>query len=170
MLTFFKKIVLILLLAATPFICEAQQIKLVHAKSGREISLVPGTRVVYVSEASRSAKVGILKEIYQDSITVDDKILYLKDIRKIGRRKKGSGFGSFILAALGGATIGTVLAPDPDPCPRCQTVSSPGDDGRIYDVVEVGIGAALIGLAVSIGARNSARDVKSGTWQLEIVD
>ena len=165
-----KRAVLLLFVVSVPFICKAQsRVKLTNLDSGKEIVFTTGSRIVYSTEEFGSKNVGEITEIYQDSLKVDNKTVQIKDIQTIGRRRRGSVFGSLILSILGGATIGTVLAPDPDPCPSCQKVSNE-NDGRVYDVITVGIGATLGTLGIIIGVRNSAKRIEEGAWQLDVLD
>ncbi|MGB3779666.1 MAG: hypothetical protein WA960_14995 [Tunicatimonas sp.] len=129
-----------------------------------------GTRVVYALTDQSGLVTGELQEISKDSLIIDSKSISLVDLERFGRRKKGSGFWTFISSFVGGAMIGTVLAPEPDPCPSCQAVIVEDSGGTIGDVLLIAGGASLTAVGINTGIKNSPKDLSSGKWVLEIVN
>jgi hypothetical protein len=88
---------------------EAQKkIRLTNKESNQEIFLKEGDRVKYLLNDQDGKVVGILKKVDSNQLVVDETIISLGDIKAIGRKKKGSGAGTFISAFIGGYF----------PCPR----------------------------------------------------
>jgi len=155
---------MIILILFTP--SEAQKkIKLTNKESNQEIFLKEGARVSYILNNQDGRVVGILKKVDLNQLVVDDETISIEDIKAIGRKKKGSGAGTFIFGFLGGALIVISLAPGPD-CPNCQTDTSAKTSGIVTGVLA---GVSLGAVALHIGAKNSLKDV-SKKWKLEIVD
>jgi hypothetical protein len=147
---------------------EAQRIKLTNTKSKKEVILVKGMRVVYVLK-TKSATVGTLTEITTTGMSIDGTPIAYEDLKSLGKRKKGTGFGTFALSFFGGAIIGSVIfADNSDPCPQCQTVSVEDEGGTAGNILAVVGGVTLIALAVNTGVKNSPRDLS--IWKLEVVD
>jgi hypothetical protein len=147
---------------------QAQRIKLTNSKNQKEVILSEGMRVVYLLQSKKSG-IGTLTEITAAGITVEGTTIPYEDLKRLGRRKKGSGFGSFVMSAFGGALIGSVIfAGNSDPCPQCQTVSVEDEGGTLGNVVAVMGGVTLIALAINSGTKNSARDL--AVWKLEVLE
>lgn len=149
--------------------CDAQKrIKLTNVNSKNEFYLAEGRRVVCVLK-NGTAIVGTLSKISDEQIIVENQTINIADLTGIGKKNRGSGFGCFVLASLGGAMIGGSLAStSSDPCPSCQNVSSSGsgDSGKAVGVI---VGLTLGGLAIFKAVRNSPKDVTT-KWRLEIVN
>lgn len=149
----------------------AQQIKLTNNKTKKELLIKKGMRVSYVLKKHKTkAVIGILNEVTSTSITVDTTTVAIEDLARFGRRKKGVGFGTFALAAVGGGMIGSVVfAGNSDPCPQCQTVSVEDDGfGALSNIIAVAGGVTLIGLAINTGVKNSPRNLT--VWDLEVIN
>lgn len=145
-------------------------LKLSNSKSGKEIILEEGARVVYVLKTARGTNTGIIKSIGEKEVMIGATAIPLDDFSLLGSRKKGSGAGAVVLAALGGSMIGTALRPDPDPCLNCTRVHVEDEGGTAGEVLFVAGGVALIGLALNLSIKNSARRIGEGAWQLEVVN
>jgi hypothetical protein len=145
---------------------QAQYIKLTNRNTKKEVAIKKGMRVSYVLKNKGRAVTGILNEITSTSITVDATTVSLEELSGFGRRKKGSGFGSFVMAFFGGAMIGSVIfADNSDPCPQCQTVSV--EDNTAGKILTIAGGVTLIGLAFNTGIKNSPRNLE--VWDLEVI-
>lgn len=147
---------------------QGQRITLTNSKNQKELILTEGMRVVYMLHSKKTG-IGTLSEITSAGITVSDSTIPYEDLKKLGRRKRGSGFGTFVMSAFGGSLIGSVIfAGNSDPCPQCQTVSVEDEGGTLGNVVAVAGGATLIALAINSGIKNSARDLT--VWKLEVIE
>jgi len=148
---------------------QAQHIKLTNHNTKKEVLIKKGMRVSYVLKNKTSAVTGILNEISDVSITVDATTVSIEDLTRFGRRKKGTGFGTFALAFVGGAMIGSVVfAGNSDPCPQCQTVSVEDEGGTLGNVIAVAGGVTLIGLGINTGVKNTPRNLT--VWDLEVIN
>jgi hypothetical protein len=164
---------LILFLATTVLtpntLCAQKKLKLVNLKTKKEILITTGTRVGYVLKEQPKLATGVLTAIETDAIDIEGKRINLADLNSIGKKRKGSGFGIFTMAVLGGSLIGAGVAPDPTPsCSGC-TVIEEDNGGTEGDVILVVAGSTLIGLAINSGIKNAPKDVVN-TWKLEVVD
>lgn len=148
--------------------CDAQQkIRLTNVTSKKELYLTEGKRVICVLKNGDKI-VGTLSKVGEDQITVENQAINLTDITSIGKKNKGSGFGVFVLAGIGGTLIGSSLRPSYDPCPTCQTTPD-SDDGSSGKVIGLVGGTTLVGLAIMKAVRNSPKDITT-KWHLDIVD
>jgi hypothetical protein len=168
-----RNLCLVVLFLATTFLapynlCAQKKLKLVNLKTKKEIMITTGTRVGYVLKEYPKLATGILTAIEANAIDIEGKRINLIDLKSIGKKKKGSGFGSFAMAVIAGSLIGSVLAPDPEPCSNCIVIEE-NNGGTEGDVILVVAGSALIGLAINSGIKNTPKDVVK-TWKLEIVD
>lgn len=160
----------LLFLSLYPGFASAQkQIKLSSTKSNKVIKLSEGSRVIYTLHTAPKPVVGILNNVQEDSITISNRTIALADLSAIGKRKKGTVVWSTLMAAFGGAMVGSALAPDPDPCPSCQTVIVEDKGGTEGDIILVAGGFTLIGLAINKAVNNSARNIANGKWTLEVI-
>lgn len=149
---------------------NAQTIKLTNSKNGNELLLEKGTRISYRLTGNYKLYKGDLQEITQDSIKVEDEWVAINNINMIGKKKKGSGFWTFISAAFGGAMIGTALAPEPDVCPSCTTVIVEDNGGTAGDVIMVAAGVGLGAVAINTAVKNSPKTIAEDMWHLEVVE
>lgn len=167
-----KHMLCMLFFLAVPVLCFAQKkIKLTNTKTNKELVLEEGSRVVYTLKNKRGGKIGILNRIQEDSITVGDRTVGLQELSGLGKKKKGSGLGIILMAGFGGSMVGTALAPDPDPCPKCHNVSTTETEGAVVgQALFIGGGLALVGLAMRSATKNSAVNLADGRWKLEITE
>lgn len=158
------------LLVLSTVVTHAQSIKLSHTKRAKEIVLTKGMRVVYTPKVGVT-RTGKLNEITSTYMVVDDVSIAYEDLKKMGRRKSGSGFGSFVMACLGGGLVGSVIFADnsSDPCPQCQTVYVENEGaGTAGNILAVTGGIGLMALSINSSIKNSARDL--AVWKLEVID
>ena len=145
----------------------------VQVKSGKEFILPEGTRVAYLLDSGFVSGVGILQKVYDDSLVVDETTISIEDLKLFGRKKRGSGFGSFLLGALGGSMIGTAFASGSEPdftCTNCTiTTVENKTDPSVY-VVLVGGGLAVAAVGLHVALVNAPKNIRDGKWRLEVVD
>ena len=168
---FLTKSLLIFIIFFIPVITSAQKkIKLTKTSTGKEVVIREGKRVVYFLEGQDKGSTGILNKIEDDSLLIDDKMIRLHDLTAFGKRKKGTGTWTFLMGAFGGACIGMGLAPASDPCPSCNQVNVDDSSETIERVAVIGVGAAFVTLAALKATNNSARDLKSDKWIIEVIE
>ena len=160
-----------ILLAAFVIICSTaysqRALQLTNLSSGKKLFIKEGQRIVYVLKGSTSRSKGILEKVNESSVTIAGYDFKLEELKSIGRKRKGSGFWSTSSAILGvGMIIGSIQSANSDPCPDCTDAGSSGEG---WTAVEIGLGAALIGISINTTVRNSPHDVVE-KWKLEIVD
>ena len=127
-------------------------------------------RVSYILKDKAKAKIGMLDKIDSETITVNDKMIEIAALNAIGRKKKGSVFGIFILGALGGTMFVSAYFPEEDPCPSCQTVSVEGEGlGAVGKALFVIGGATLMVFSFKTAINNHPRDIQT-KWKLDIVE
>ncbi|MBL7840594.1 MAG: hypothetical protein JNJ75_10670 [Cyclobacteriaceae bacterium] len=163
------RVVLLVLLAILCSDIYAQRVlQLTKVSNGKKIILKEGYRVVYILQGNTSRNKGVIDKINESSVTIGGYDFLLSEFKAIGRKRKGSGFWSASSATLGTMFIvGAIQASQAeDPCPDC---SDEGSTGEGWTAVEIGIGAALVGLSINTTTRNSPRDVVK-KWKLEIID
>jgi len=145
-------------------------VQLTNQTSGAKQLIKEGHRIQFTLKSDMPPyprHVGELNAITDSTITVDEQVVSLTELKTIGRKRKGSGFWSVASTVVGtGLIIGSIANSSYDPCPDCE-----GDDGSNagMTIVEVGLGAAFIGLGINTIVRNSPRDLAE-KWKLEIVD
>ena len=164
--SFMKKLFILALffVFVSPLISDAQKsLKLTKVKSGKEFILPEGTRVAYVLDSGFISGVGILQKVYNDSLVVDETTISMEDLKLFGRKKRGSGFGSFLLGALGGSMVGTAFSPASEPdftCTNCSvTVVENKTDPSVY-VVLVGGGLAIAAVGLHVALVNSPKNIR----------
>lgn len=163
------KYILFCFLLSAGLVTHAQSIRLTNTKSDKVLTLSPGARVVYTLKGSTEAHVGILSRVNSDRMIVDNAEVLYNNLTRLGKKKKGSGFGIFAMSFVGGSFIGSVLfAGNDDPCPQCQTVSVEDEGGTAGDILVVTAGVSLIALAANSATKNSPR--KLTAWKLEVID
>jgi len=149
---------------------NAQTIKLTNSKNDNQLILEKGTRISYGLKDNHKLFKGELQEITQDSVKVNDEWVAMHNIYSIGKKKKGSGFWTFISAAFGGAMIGTALAPEPDICPSCTTVIVEDNGGTAGDIIMVAAGVGLGAIAINTAIKNTPKTIAEDQWNLEVVE
>ncbi|MDX1628503.1 MAG: DUF6232 family protein [Fulvivirga sp.] len=166
----YKTKILFLVIATIiiPLASFGQAIKLTNQEKSKSMIFSTGDRVS--GTTSDDDFIGQIVSISTDSIQIDDRKFAINELTSFGQKKKGSGIGSFLLAALGGAFIGSALAPEKDPCPSCQTVSTEDNGGSAGDAILIVGGAVLAGLAIHTASKNSPKDLKEGTWSIEVIE
>jgi len=160
----------LLVLLCKPSAYSQKAIQLTNQTSGKKLLIKEGQRIQFTLKADTvpsSRHVGVLNSVTESTITVDQQVVSLEQLKSIGRKRKGSGFWSVASTVVGtGLIIGSIANSSYDPCPDCE-----GDDDSNagMTVVEVGLGAAFIGLGINTIVRNSPRDLVE-KWKLEIID
>lgn len=167
---YLKSVCLILFMILPLLGFTQKKIKLTNTKSKKEVFLTEGKRVVYVLKDKPGSKTGILNKITADSIVVDERLLGLEELKSIGKKSKGSGFLTFLMAGFGGAMIGAALAPEPDPCQNCQTVSVEDNGGSAFKAIYAIVGLAVVIIAINSATKNSPRNISNEKWSLEVVE
>ncbi|MDN5217232.1 hypothetical protein QQ020_34485 [Fulvivirgaceae bacterium BMA12] len=160
-----------LLLILTTVAGQAQKkIRLTNQETGKEFFLTEGMRISYLLKDKSKSRIGILDKIDSDTITVNNELVAIVTLKSIGQKKKGSGFGSFILGGFGSAIFFSAFTREEDPCPNCQTVSVEGEGlsamGKALAVVG---GATMMVLSAKSAVKNSLRDIQT-KWELDIVE
>lgn len=142
-------------------------IELTNKQSNKKRIILTNQRVVYfLKEEVTKANVGIITSITNEGFTVGDKSVAFEDLKPIGRRRKGSGFITFMASAIGVSFLVNAIVKDEDPCPDCI---DEGTTGEGYTVVEAGLGVVFVGLAVLNASHNSALKLDT-KWNLVVID
>ncbi|MBK0402120.1 hypothetical protein I5M27_03935 [Adhaeribacter sp. BT258] len=153
-------------------------IQLTNKTTGKKLKpITTGARVAYflkpVNGKSQSKAItGILSEISTETLTVNGVTFNVNDLYSFGTKKKGSGFGSFLLSGFGTAlVVGAISNQTQDPAPpcrNCHVVTTGEDKAMAGTVVLSGIGLGMNVLSINKIIKNSPRNLKK--WDLEIID
>lgn len=151
-----------------PVFSQQKEIQLTKVTTGKMQALKKGYRVEYTLRANPKVHhVGIVESVTDSLIVVQGESIAPDQLKSLGQRRKGSGFWAFMGGFVGtGIIIGSIQSSNYDPCPSCI---DEGSSGEGWTAVEIGLGAAIIGLGISTAVRNSPRDLVS-KWKLEIID
>ena len=166
------RFLLFLVITFSSYVVKGQKLlEMTKIKSGKKIYLKEGMRVQYFLHGDEmEATTGYLNEISDSSIVVEGEVVEIKDILAINKKKRGSGFWSSFLPALGGTMIGSVIFPrDFDPCPNCQVVSSEDNGGTVGDIIAVSTGIGLVALGTHTTIKNTPNNV-THKWKLKVID
>ena len=151
-----------------------KRIKLTNTKN-KILYIEKGQRIQYLIKSSSPlfkntpSAVGEIQWITTDSMMVNSKSFPLSDLKSIGRKRKGSGFGAFITGAFGAIILANAVFPRPvDPCPSCTSSNVSSSDDAAGRVVQAVIGSGLAILSINTGIRNSPRDLK--VWKIETTE
>jgi len=159
--------VIMILSFATFNIAYSQKAIQLSKSSGKKILLKEGDRISYFLKDTTRSVTGVVEKINQESFSVSGKEIKIENVLAIGRKKKGSAAFATLGTMAGTAIIiGAIQSANYDPCPDCI---DEGTTGEGWTAVQIGLGAAIIGLSINTAVRNSRKDV-TGVWKLEIVD
>lgn len=141
-------------------------IELTNVSTGKKKIILSSHRVEFIRKEKPTERlVGRINTISETGFTIGEVTIPFEEVKAIGRRRKGSGFLSFMAGAMGAGFIIGALSND-DPCPDCIDAGSTGEG---YTVLEVGLGLTVLTLGVVNSLNNTALDTEK-KWKLAIID
>lgn len=149
--------------------CSAQQkIRLTNTRTGKEITLNNGARIIYVLKAQSRRNIGILQKITPDSIFVGRNYIALTELSAIGKKKRGSDIWICLSGFLGGAMVKTAF--EPPPCHDGQMTIARENPSPTGQAICIAGGISLVAVAFHSAWKNSPKNIIDGEWKMEIID
>ena len=141
-------------------------IQLTKVASGKKLVILTGHRVVCSVKSESKAMVGLVDMISENAVTIKGREILYDEIVAIGRRRKGSGFLTYMWGMMGAGMIISSFQGADDPCPNCIDEGNFGEGEAILSGIT---GAGLVALSFNTGVRNSPRELGK-KWTLEVID
>ncbi len=154
-------ILLVFTCSITPCYSQTYTVQLQNRKTGKTHKPVPiGARVVY-SKWDSIGKMNIvnkghLQAVHDSVLIIDGKEYPIKDLSQFSRRRKGSGFASFLLLGSGSQILinGALLS----------SVDNPKEQ-----LTAGVVGVGLLAWYINVVSKNCRKDITK-KWKLNIVE
>lgn len=138
---------LITLLVMSNFcICQNHLDFVSNANNQKKLTFNVGDRIGYTQKGLSLVKSGVIQEIKDSLLIVNDKSVLLEDLKFIGHRKKGTNFYIIASAVLSGSVLGYFTLPK--------------DNTSTQKIVGISLSVPLFAIGEIIGWKNRLHKVE----------